>query len=150
MTFPRRQQTTAWNSYAPIFNTANNNGSIGNGTISGKWRRVGDSMQVLIYMAWGSTTAGGTGDLRFPYPDGFNIDPSKTAAMSVSGQSIMCYMFDDSTPANNTSGLSSNITSTTWRVVVDGNSQLSSTIPFTFATNDRIYLSAFVPILQFC
>ena len=60
---------TDWVSYSP------NMSSPGILTNSGKWRRVGDSMEVECYIEWNGS--GGGGGLLLDIPAGFSIDTAK-------------------------------------------------------------------------
>lgn len=64
---------TDWQSYTPTLT----NITIGNGTIEGRWRRVGDSAQYQIGMISGSTTTYGAGSLIFGLFSGHVMDLSK-------------------------------------------------------------------------
>jgi hypothetical protein len=55
-------------SYTPTFNTANADGSIGDGTITGFYTRVGDLVTASVRFVAGSTTDFGSGALRFGLP----------------------------------------------------------------------------------
>lgn len=60
---------TDWVSYAP------NMSSPGILTNSGRWRRIGDTMEVECYVEWNG--AGGGGGLLLDIPTGFSIDTAK-------------------------------------------------------------------------
>jgi hypothetical protein len=156
MTLQRRQLTTTWTFYQPVFSTANNNGSLGDGTLKGMWRRNGDSLQFSIYMMIGSTTTTGTGDFRFTTPPQFSYDGSKYPLGSPGGIPAfgMSYLLDSSTPANNTSAVYNMGAGVslpfTIRLVIDGNAQVNSTTPFTWATNDEIHISGTAAVVEFC
>ena len=68
-----------WVSFTPVWSSTGTQPSIGNGTITGKYRRVGDSVEVFTEVYSGSTTSYGTGSYNFSMPTGLNIDPSKIA-----------------------------------------------------------------------
>lgn len=71
---------TPWVSYTPVFTAQGGGASIGNGTLEGMWRRIGDSMEVAVRMVWGSTTTAGSSESRWSIPDGYTIDDSKLAS----------------------------------------------------------------------
>lgn len=66
-----------WVSYTPTWTSSGAQPSIGNGTIIGKYRRVGDSVEVFTEVYSGSTTTYGTGAYSFSMPPNLRIDPSK-------------------------------------------------------------------------
>lgn len=61
-----------WTSYAPTWVTsgAGADPAISNGSLSGRYRMVGNTAQVRISLIWGSLTSGGVGDWEFGYPVG--------------------------------------------------------------------------------
>lgn len=64
---------TEWVSYTP---TATNLGA-GSGTFQAKWRRVGDSAEVLIYFIKDGTPGSGAGFVYFSCPPGLALDLNK-------------------------------------------------------------------------
>lgn len=68
---------TDWQSYTPSW--LGGSPSIGNGTLTGKWRRVGDSVELSIAMVSGTTTTYGGGNWAFSLPTGVAIDTSKVS-----------------------------------------------------------------------
>ena len=74
---------TQWQSYTPVMTGA----GTGTSTINGKWRRVGDSMELQIYNAM---TAAGTGVdyVKFSIPSGYTIDTSKNPSVANYGSAL--------------------------------------------------------------
>ena len=67
-----------WQSYTPIWTGSGLTlPAIGNGTLTGFWRRVGDSAQLMIKMVSGTTTTYGNGFYNWSLPAGLVIDTSK-------------------------------------------------------------------------
>ena len=64
--------------YTPTWGASTSNPSIGDGTVSGLWRRVGECIEAQIEVVMGSTTTYGTGTYTFSLPSGLSIDTSKT------------------------------------------------------------------------
>lgn len=64
---------TDWVSYTP---TVSNLGA-GSGTATGRWRRVGDTMEIMIYFVKDATPGSGTGNVSFSIPSTYTIDTSK-------------------------------------------------------------------------
>lgn len=60
----------AWDSYTPTWTTSAGAPAIGNGTLTGKWNRVGKTIDVRIELVAGSTTTYGTAgsSWRFTLP----------------------------------------------------------------------------------
>lgn len=59
-----------WTSYTPTWTSSGTAPSLGNGTLTGSYRRSSSSDLVIATgrLVWGSTTTGGTGTFRFALP----------------------------------------------------------------------------------
>lgn len=77
------QQIGDWTSYTPTITGSSSNPTLGNSTIAGKWRRVGDSAEIEIYFLSGSTWTTGSGRIDLSVP--FTIDGSKLPGGSATG-----------------------------------------------------------------
>lgn len=75
---------TDWVSYTPSLT----NFTIGNGSVEGRWRRVGDSGFYQISFLSGSTTSYSVGNLIFGLPSGHTIDSSKLPLPASTANSI--------------------------------------------------------------
>jgi len=71
-----------WNTYTPLWTGQSGSPAIGNGTLTGKWRRVGDEMEINIAVVWGGSTVDGSGTYCWTLPDGYDIDYSKISHIS--------------------------------------------------------------------
>lgn len=58
----------AWFSYTPTWTTNGSAPSVGNGSLSGVWTRIGRTIHVRIRLLFGTTTNAGTGGWRFTLP----------------------------------------------------------------------------------
>lgn len=58
----------AWDTYTPTWTAATTNPTLGNGSIAGRYRQVGKTVDVLILLTWGSTTTGGAGNWSISLP----------------------------------------------------------------------------------
>jgi hypothetical protein len=58
---------TAWTTYTPTFSAATG-GTIGNGTIAGRYTQIGKLVTLSIYFTFGSTTDQGSGQFKFTTP----------------------------------------------------------------------------------
>ena len=67
----------SWTAYTPTWTASTTNPTIGNGWITGFYRRVGDSVEIKILAQLGSTSSIGSGTYNFSLPAGLNIDASK-------------------------------------------------------------------------
>lgn len=150
MSFTRTAQTSEWASYQPTFNTINNDGSLGNGTLQGKWRRNGNSADVIIRFVWGSTTSGGTGEFRFSIPTNMRIDPSQLPENSFPARvTSSVYLSDAGTATNRRAGTIEAVTNSLVRIIPNGASTTTATSPFTWVSTDNVQMSILIPIIEF-
>ena len=68
---------TDWSSFTPAWTGSVSDPAIGNGTLSGMWRRIGDSIEIRGYILWGTTTTNGSGAYIFGFPTGVVMDTAK-------------------------------------------------------------------------
>ena len=57
-----------WTAFTPTFGASAGSPALGNGTIGGRYKRLGKTVTFTAKMTWGSTTNSGTGFLRFGLP----------------------------------------------------------------------------------
>jgi hypothetical protein len=150
-TQPQGAVVEEWKSFTP---TGAFSG--GNVTYTGKYRRVGDSMEVVaqVIMSGAPTDAG---DGLFDLPSGFTIDTSKlpgtltTVESQVVGKATAFDVGNESYPLNvvyaspTEVGLRSLDASTS---SLTGGNLVSATVPFTFGSPDTIEYSFNVPIAE--
>lgn len=135
---------TDWQSYTPTWSGSGGTPSLGNGTLSGRWRRVGDSAEFQIYLLWGSTTSGNSSNQWiFSRPTGLNLDLSKLAnnnTLSHGGVFITDSgtQFYAGVPEVIPAGI---------RFMVTAGATIGTTVPFTWATNDNLIGSGAFPVL---
>jgi hypothetical protein len=60
--------TSAWSTYTPVWTSAGTAPSLGNGTITGRYKQVGKLVTVTIKIVFGSTTTFGTSGYFFSLP----------------------------------------------------------------------------------
>ena len=70
----------AWATYTPSWTTSGSAPSLGNGTLVGSYRREGTTLHLRGRLAVGSTSAGGTGDLRMSLPSGMAVTTEQALA----------------------------------------------------------------------
>lgn len=129
---------TDWTSYTPTL------GWGGSVTPTGRWRRVGDSMECEIRIA---VSAGGPTAVNctVSLPSGYTIDSTKLTDPSSGGSNLGFAEANDS----GTSHLGKVVynTSTTVRFTGDdGAGSWTDLIPFTFSAGDSVYARFTVPI----
>ena len=81
-TAPIGTVATDWISYTPTLKGTGGDPNIGTGSIVGRWRRVGDSLQVQCEVTAGTGALSGTGNYYFTLPTGLVIDTAKIALIS--------------------------------------------------------------------
>jgi hypothetical protein len=127
-----------WTSYTPTWTASSVNPAIGNGSITGRYRRAsgGDLLHFQLRIAMGSTTTFGTGVWRVTYP---SPAPSATALtfLSPHGYAI------DASNSGATWAIVAKTESTYLVMGSGGGSLVTPTIPFTWATNDVLTLEGF-------
>lgn len=145
-----RDSWHGWTPYTPTFSAGT--GTIGDGVTSGLFRRIGDSVEVMVELVVGAGTTFQAGQTIFVgLPNGYLRDPNKHVATTnrIYGD---FYCLDSSTPANDSAGLSQAVPSTSNLTGVaenDTGNPVTDTTPFTWAAGDRLKLSAVVPIVGF-
>lgn len=134
-----------WVSYTPNWTANTTNPVLGNGSISGKWRRVGDSIEISIGIQSGSTTTFGSGAWRFSYPSGFTLNSSKIE----SATGIPISGVAQGNPGGNTVIGSVECYSTLFQIrgaLLNGAAQWSSSFPVAWSTGQIITLNARIPV----
>lgn len=117
-----------WTSFTPTFT----NITVGNGTLSGSYLKIGKMIMVRVNLTWGSTTSMSGAFSQFTLP--FTADPD----YEISG-STTCWDFGTAIYAGSVwmSGSTSvdlmvNNTAGTYQVI----SSMTGTVPFTWTTGD--------------
>ncbi len=59
-----------WQTYVPVWSADVTQPAIGNGVLQGRYRQLGKTVNVLIDIVWGTTTANGNGTYSFSLPPG--------------------------------------------------------------------------------
>lgn len=124
--------TPAATSYTPTWGGASGNPSVGNGSITGSYVRVGNNLlQVQIALTIGSTSTGGTGRWTFSLP----VAPSE--------QTVFAAICEDASATTRYGG-SAWVTPGTGVFAValgSGMNGISSTNPMTWGVGDQLYLN---------
>lgn len=140
-----------WQSYTPTTNI-----TLGNGTLSGFWRRVGDSMQVRILHTLGSTTAFPTAGtaVYFEIPTGYTFDTSKLERGSFNYLGFL-KIFDEGATGNREVHIAIQNSTNTRRVSFVGRTDagveanpVDADSPITFGTSDVLQADFTVPIAE--
>lgn len=115
----------SWDAYTPTLSSW----TVGNGTLSGAYLAAGKLIHFRAKLVLGSTTT-------VSGNPGFSL-PVNAVGARLFGFSAGCY--DTSGPS--AYALSAFNSSVSIATVKDGTTSLSSTVPFTWATGDEIYVS---------
>lgn len=137
---------TETQSYTPTW--TGGSPSIGNGTLSGTYKIIGDTLYGTVYLLAGSTTTFGSGQWEFSLPAGYTIDTTKLNNSNSVQSSYVAYANDQtgSIAVGTVQLNSSNDTVYIWSQ--GGTSSWRSTVPFSWANTDYLSFSYEVPIEQ--
>lgn len=119
-----------YTSYTPTWSSGGVAPSIGNGTISGKYKQVGKKVHCHVEVTFGSTTTFGTGSYTFSLP----VTANATLAAHVGS----AYFRDASgTATGHYNGISA-LSGTTGLTGFEssGHTQLQATVPVTWVNGD--------------
>lgn len=128
-----------WSTYTPALTGTTSGGTVGNGTITGRYTQLGDLVIVMISLVWGSTTSAGVGSAQMSLP--------VTARATTPGMVGTATLLDASGGANgrySPSGVQ--LQSTTTCIMIAGGaggvatnigSLVSATVPQTWTTSDE-------------
>lgn len=122
--------------YVPSWTTTGTAPALGNGSINGKWSRDGSTISVDVDLTMGSTTTYGTGDFHFSLPFAANAlahGNQRTAGSALLNDSSS-GIFDVGCSVVDPSGVVTSIFAQGQTTAV------AATVPFTWATGDRITL----------
>lgn len=130
----------AWSTYVPVWTAATTNPSLGDGTIQGRYRVLGKSMDIWIKLLWGSTTSSAsTGGWRFTVPFAIRADQ------------LLQIMAEDASASQRWTGSARIIGGTTGdnmrTNITSGGGQIAGvSTPFTWATGDMLILQGSVEL----
>lgn len=123
-------------SYTPTWGTISGTApSLGNGTLTGNYVRSGDFVFFSIKLLWGSTTTSGTGAFSFTLPFSMTTQQNGiTGTASALDAGVAWYR--GYAPNNIEGGYTDKFV-----MIKDDGTPITGTGPFTFATNDIIYVT---------
>lgn len=135
-TQPQGAVVSGWTSYTPLWT----NVTVGNGNSRGKWRRVGDSIEYMATLTFGSTTSVSSG-IRAPLPTGY------TPVLPASGVEVIGWASAiDSGSAFYHAAVNLNSSGTIDITSNAGGSEWNGSTPFTWTTNDEIRVHVLVAV----
>ena len=132
----------SWQSYTPTWTAVTTNPVLGNGSLLGFWRRVGESIEVAIQLTLGSTSTMGSGAWIFSMPSGYTADYTKASADNVGIVKGFCA-------GTNLIGYDVSMQSTSSFNVVGPGNYVGATYPGTWVSTNNLILRASIPVTQF-
>jgi len=124
----------AWTSYTPTWAGATTNPVLGNGTLTGRYMKVGRTVTVEIKLTTGSTTTYGSGIWRWSLP-----------AAAASAHDAVGSAFIGDASAGYSTGVAyisaSNTDVTVYVGTPAAGAAVSGTHPQTFAASDRVWIT---------
>lgn len=135
-------ETAAWTSAAPTWTASAGSPSLGNGTLTGRYKRIGKTVDFQLRLTIGSTTTVGTAGAFWS----FTIPGGGTSAEVFLGSG---WFFDTSAAANYNLTWkidAGNTTIRTWRNDASPSAEFLNNAPVTPATGDLFMLSGTIEI----
>lgn len=123
----------AWQSYAVTWSAPTTSPSIGNGTLTGRYRRIGNDVQVMVNLTAGSTTSFGSGVWSFSLP----VTGAATI-FELTGSALM----SDNSAGTELIGTAFRVSSTALGVRAASGSdhnRVGDSFPWTWAQDDYLY-----------
>ncbi len=129
--------TSAWTAYTPAWTSSGTAPAIGNGSIAGRYKRVGKLCTVAFKALFGSTTTYGTGAYSFSLP----VAALSTSSIDRAGSAYLRDM--SGAGAGHYMGLALVPAGQSVINLVDpiAHAQVTNTVPFTWANTDFIEAS---------
>lgn len=133
----------AWSTYTPgWFAETGTNPTLGNGTITGRYLKVGRTVDWVVQLTWGSTTAAGSGGGSENWMLGLPAAPAAGFTQRI----ILVDAFDSSTSLHySASAIYATTNGGVFRTMVSNRATESgiwdSTLPFVYAAGDILYAS---------
>ena len=134
---------TDWVSYTPSTPAAV---TLGNGTITGTWRRVGDSIEVRNQLVFGTTTSMGAITVQNTLPNSLTLDTTKLIAgtQNIIGGAVS---WDANADTYYTGGVRYDNTGNIYIFGTEPSTGIvTTTVPFTWTTSDKLQYEFTVPV----
>lgn len=128
---------STWDTFTPTWTASTTNPTIGNGSLDGRWLRIGQTVVgCRITLIGGSTTNWGSGTYFFTLP-------AVPLANTVPDAMGMGTVRDTSAPSTRVclAYLSSGVTNTVSLIEAATNTFISSSNPWTWGSGDRISIA---------
>jgi hypothetical protein len=125
--------TGGWISYTPTWTASTTDPVLGNGSLTGGYRRIGDQVDFWLKLTAGSTTTFGVGTYRLSLPVA-GLDSSYVQGFSVGILDAGTAWYVNYMGQGQRSGLSSSFECTSMNTSADW----TTTAPFTFGNTDSV------------
>jgi hypothetical protein len=127
-----------WTTYVPVVTSGGTAPSLGNGTLTGAYVRVGKLVHCRIFFQFGSTTNLGTGTLSWSLPLAAASPSGLTTAVWV-GSALL--RDQGGTPGRYVGVCTVDAGASVAGVLAEGGSLMTNSVPFTWASTDYMSLS---------
>lgn len=122
-----------WVAYTPAW-VGTVNPTLGNGTLAGRYKRIGKTVLYRIRLTIGSTTTIGSGAYRFSLPTAQNADYGTWTPIGTA------WLFDTSAPSNLMRHVVGHDTLGCF-LTDDAGTQVAHNAPFTWANGDQLRIA---------
>lgn len=119
-----------WTSFTPTWTSTGTAPVLGNGTLTGRYRQNGKTVDVVIVLTWGSTTTGGTATWIISLP----------VAGKDANQILPCYLKDANVDANRRAGVCPFNTTSNVTLYPGSGGVVTATTPFTWQVSDVVII----------
>lgn len=125
----------AYEAYTPTWAASGTAPSIGNGTLGGWFKRIGNTIFYRIYLVAGSTTSFGTGTWSWTLPDGLSVE-----GYAAPGVPMGTAVVRDNSPVTRYPMHAYCNTASTLAVIFYDGSIVGQTYPWTWANGDSLMI----------
>jgi hypothetical protein len=136
-TGPAASDANAWSTYAVAWTASTTNPSIGDGTLTGRYKQIGKTTFVYVKMQAGSSTTFGSGSWRFSLPVNTNASTYAILPMTMLDNGSSWYQGLAYTEYE---GDASYVTPV-WNRGATGSIPVNATTPYTWVATDSLTFS---------
>lgn len=133
--------TGAWAAWTPSWTASSGTApALGNGTLLGQFKQVGNTVLFDLVLVWGSTTTGGSGGAG----DGVGLWQFSLPVAAAADFCAAASLRDNSVPANragSADGRSGAAATALLRTAASSGAAVNAATPFTWATGDTFKIT---------